>query len=128
MAGFCSFASSTNIFTTKDWTRVSNNIACGVLWYPAINHPPYNMIDYITSDDIPVISVHGDSDGIVPIDQSYQIQKKCREKGVDFQLHVIRNAEHGFFDKSWKFNEMNRKYMEQAIGITVDFLNKKLKK
>lgn len=128
LAGMYSFTCNTNIFKTFEWEKVSNNIACGVLWYPAINHWPYNMIDYISPDDIPVISIHGDKDGIVSIDQSYRIQNKCKEKRLDFQLYIIKGAEHGFFDENWKFNEANRKYMEQAIGITIEFLNKQLKK
>jgi acetyl esterase/lipase len=127
LAGFCSFACNTNAFSTQEWNQASNKIACGVLWYPAINHTPYNMIDYISPDGIPVISIHGNKDGLVPIDQSYQIERKCKEKGIDFQLYMIKDAQHGFFDENWTFNRMNRKYMEQAIEITIDFLNKHLK-
>ncbi|MDD3151136.1 MAG: alpha/beta hydrolase [Candidatus Gastranaerophilales bacterium] len=123
LAGFCSFACNTNVFKTTEWSQVSNKIACGVLWYPAVNHDPYNMIDYIDRDDIPVISIHGDADKLVPIDRSYQIQNKCREFGLDFQLHIIKNAQHGFFDTSWTFNDNNCKYMEEAIGITLAFLD-----
>jgi acetyl esterase/lipase len=127
LAGFCSFACNTNTFSTYEWNQVSNNIACGVLWYPAINHTPYNMLDYISPGGIPVISIHGDKDALVPIDQSYQIQGKCKEKGIDFQLHVIKDAQHGFFDENWSFNRMNRKYMEQAIEITINFLDRQLR-
>jgi len=127
LAGFCSFACNTNDFSTQEWDQVSNRIACGVLWYPAINHTPYSMLDYISPDGIPVISIHGDQDGLVPIDQSYQIEKKCKEKRIDFQLHTIKDAQHGFFDEYWTFNRMNRKYMEEAIEITISFLDKQLK-
>ncbi len=128
LAGFCSFACNTGIFSTSEWSGASNRIACGVLWYPAINHSPYNMLDYISPDDIPVISIHGDADGLVPIDRSYQIEKRCREKGLDFNLYVIRNAQHGFFDESWSFTDTYRRNMEQAITITIDFLNSRLRK
>ncbi len=128
LAGMYSFTCNTNIFKTSEWQGASNSVACGVLWYPATDFWPYNMLDYISPDDVPVISVHGDKDGIVPIKKSYQIQDKCKEKGLDFKLHIIEGAQHGFYDESWKFNEANRKYMEQAIDFTIDFLNKKLKK
>lgn len=127
LAGMYSFTCNTNIFKTYEWAGVSNNIACGVLWYPAINHWPYNMTDYISPDDIPVISIHGYKDKIVPIDQSCRIQNKCKEKGLDFQLYIIEGADHGFFSKRWDFDELNRKYTEQAIDITIEFLNKRLK-
>jgi len=127
LAGMFSYTCNTNIFSTYEWNQVSNKIVCGVLWYPAIYFSPYNMIDYISHDDIPVISIHGDHDKLVPIDQSYQIQKKSRKKGLDFKLHIIKGAQHGFFDESWSFNEANRKYMNQAIDITIDFLDKQLK-
>lgn len=127
LAGLCSFACNTNIFTTYEWNEVTNKIACGVLWYPGINHYPYNMIDYISPDDIPLISIHGDNDKSVSIDKSYQLERKCKEKGLDFQLHIIKGADHGFYYKMGEFDEKNHKYMEHAIGITIDFLNKQLK-
>jgi len=128
LAGFCSFACDSDIFTTKEWNQVTNKIACGVLWYPTIHQSPnYNVIDFISAGDIPVISIHGEVDHIVPIDRSYQIQKKCEEKGVSFKLNIIKGADHGFYDKEWKFNEANQKNMEQAINITIDFLNNQLK-
>ena len=104
-------------------------VACKrlVLWCPTIHQSPnYNVIDFISAGDIPVISIHGEVDHIVPIDRSYQIQKKCKEKGVRFKLNVIKGADHGFYDKEWKFNEANQKNMEQAINITIDFLNNQL--
>ena len=127
LAGMFSYTCNTNIFTTHEWNDVSNKVACGVLWYPAIYYKPYNMIDHISPDDIPVISVHGDKDKTVPIDRSYQLQKKSAEKGLSFQLHIIEGAQHGFFDESLKYNEANRKFMEQAIKVTVDFLDSHLK-
>jgi uncharacterized protein (TIGR02145 family) len=126
LTGLCSFTCNTGIFSTDDWTRVSNNFACGVLWYPAIDHWPFNMLDYVSPDDIPVISIHGDKDGIVSLDQSLRLQRKCREKGLDFKLHVIEGADHGFFRKQWDFDELTRKYTEQAIDITIAFLDEKL--
>ncbi|MFH0755816.1 MAG: alpha/beta hydrolase [Bacteroidota bacterium] len=127
LAGFLVFAGNTNIFSTGDWNKASNSLSCGVLWYPAVNHPPYNMIDYISPDDIPVISVHGDNDHIVPIDRSCQIREKCKEKGVDFQLYAISGSGHGFFDdSSWEYNERYRADMEEAIGITLSFIGKHL--
>ncbi|MDD2382025.1 MAG: alpha/beta hydrolase [Mariniphaga sp.] len=128
LAGMFSYTCNTNIFTTNEWKGVSNQVACGVLWYPALNYEPYNMIDYISPDDIPVISVHGDKDSTVPINRSFQLQRKSAEKGLSFQLHIIEGAQHGFFDDTWKFNEANRKYMEQAIQATVDYINRQLYK
>lgn len=127
LAGICSFMCNTNIFTTKDWSHSSNNIACGVLWYPAVDRWEYNMLDYISPDDIPVISIHGNKDDIVPVSKSHLIQSKCKEKGIDFKLYTIDGADHGFFDTKWDFNKLNQKYTEQAIAITIDFLDKQMK-
>jgi acetyl esterase/lipase len=128
LAGFCTFASDTNAFTTGEWNGVSNKIKCGVLWYPAIEHPPYSVLDYISPGDIPVLSVHGGRDHIVPIEKSYQIRRKCSEKGVDFQLRTIEGAGHGFFDETnWKFDETYRRNMETAINVTLSFLDRNCK-
>ena len=117
---------NTGIFKTSEWGNVSNQIACGVLWYPAIRFHPFYMLDYISPDDIPVISIHGDNDDIVPLSISQKIKDKCDEKGLTFEIHVIRGTDHGFVNTKWDFDKLNRKYTEQAIDITVAFLDKKL--
>lgn len=126
LAGMLSFTCNTGIFKTSEWSSVSNQIACGVLWYPAICFHPYHMPDYISPDDIPVISIHGDNDDIVPLNISQKIKDKCNEKGLTFELHVIKGADHGFVNTKWNFDELNRKYTEQAIDITISFLDKQL--
>lgn len=126
LAGMLSFTCNTGIFKTSEWSGMSNQIACGVLWYPAIRFHPFHMLNYISPDDIPVISIHGDNDDIVPIRMSHFIQNKCKEKNLDFELHTIKGADHGFVNTKWDFDEMNRKYTEQAIDITVAFLDKQL--
>ena len=84
------------------------------------------MLDYISPDDIPVISIHGNNDDIVPISKSHLIQSKCKEKSLNFKLYTIDGADHGFVNTKWDFDELNRKYTEQAIDITVAFLDKQL--
>ncbi|MHB1484769.1 MAG: prolyl oligopeptidase family serine peptidase [Saccharofermentanales bacterium] len=39
--------------------------------------------------------IHGDSDSIVPFQQSYDLFEKTRKLGWDVQMHVLKNADHG---------------------------------
>jgi dienelactone hydrolase len=116
LAGLCSFAADANAFTTGDWNQVSSKVACGVLWYPAITHPPYNVDEYIAPKSIPVLSIH--------------IEKVCKAKKNPFQLVTLKSADHGFFpDLSNPDADFDgyRKNMEQANELTVEFLKKQLK-
>lgn len=130
LAGLCSFAPDADAFRTGDWNQVSSKVACGVLWYPAITHPPYNVDEYIAPKSIPVLSIHGDCDRLVSIDCSKTIEKICKEKENPFQLVTLKGADHGFFpDLSTPDGDLDgyRKYMEKANELTVEFLKKHLK-
>ncbi|MBM3804734.1 MAG: alpha/beta hydrolase [Acidimicrobiia bacterium] len=53
-------------------------------------------VHYVTSDDPPVLMLHGTEDSAVPVDQSRELRSKLVEKGVRHHLEVIEKAEHSF--------------------------------
>jgi len=55
----------------------------------------------VTSDDPPVLIVHGDADRLVPIQQSESIIKKFEEVHVPNKLIIHKNGNHG-----WKNSEV----------------------
>jgi acetyl esterase/lipase len=127
LAGFCAFAGNTSKFKTKDWENYSNRVKCAVLWYPATNHDPYNMIDYISKGDAPVMLIHGDKDKLVPISHSYSIKKGCNDNNIPVEMVIIDGADHGFFDPDGKF-DVYRKNMERAVNLTIDFFKRQFGK
>ena len=53
-------------------------------------------ISHVTSDDPPILLVHGDADNVVPFSQSELMFAKLREAGVTSRLFRVENGGHGF--------------------------------
>ncbi len=53
-------------------------------------------VTYVTSDDPPFLMLHGDSDKLVPIEQSQILLAALRAVGVTAELVVVTNAGHSF--------------------------------
>ena len=72
--------------------------------FPALRFDPNdaNQVSpllYASSDDPPVLLVHGDKDTLVPIWHSEKMCKALKDKGVESELMVIEGAGHGFTGK-----------------------------
>lgn len=104
--------------------RVSSRIACGVALFPPTDlrnwttdppdavaaipglRPPLEFdaeseddvspLLHVTSDDAPVMMIHGDQDLLVPIEHSRNILPRLKDAGVNSELIVIEGAAHGF--------------------------------
>ncbi|MFV0445762.1 MAG: alpha/beta hydrolase family protein [Planctomycetaceae bacterium] len=104
--------------------RTSSRIACGVSLYPPTDlrgwttDPPAEIKKHaglkpplsfdaaletkvspllaVTSDDAPVLMIHGDQDVLVPISHSQNILPKLKEAGVAAKLLIIEGAGHGY--------------------------------
>ncbi len=51
---------------------------------------------FVTKDDPPTLTIHGDKDGLVPLQQSELIMAKLKEAGVPCELVVKPGAAHGW--------------------------------
>jgi acetyl esterase/lipase len=51
---------------------------------------------HVTADTPPTLIIHGDKDGLVPIQQSHLIMAKFKELGVTAKLIVKEGADHGW--------------------------------
>jgi acetyl esterase/lipase len=56
-------------------------------------------ISYITEKSPPIFIVHGDSDPIVPYQQSVDLYKKLQENGVKSEFITVTGGLHGKFEK-----------------------------
>lgn len=53
-------------------------------------------VSYVTSDDAPILIMHGSKDPLVPYEQSVEFEKLLREAGVSVTLVKVVDAGHGF--------------------------------
>ncbi len=53
-------------------------------------------ITYLSSDDPPMLTIHGGKDPLVPIDQAKRFDERAKEVGASHELLVLPEQEHGF--------------------------------
>lgn len=58
-------------------------------------------VTYVTADDPPFLLIHGDSDKVVPFQQSEIMEAALRQAGVPVKLVRVPGAEHGTGSVGW---------------------------
>ena len=53
-------------------------------------------LTYVSADDPPFLTMHGELDPTVPIEQAKLLDQKLREVGVPTRLFIVKGAGHGF--------------------------------
>lgn len=74
---------------------------------------------YVTSDDPPVITFHGDADPTVPVAQGRLVDQRYREAGLVSEIHIIEGAGHGgprFTDETCR--SQIKTFLDLYLGIT----------
>ena len=56
-----------------------------------------NPISYIDKNDPPFLIIHGDSDPLVPHNQSELLYDALKKAGVSATLHIVEGGSHGGF-------------------------------
>jgi acetyl esterase/lipase len=56
-----------------------------------------NPITYVTKNDPPFLIVHGDTDPLVPHNQSELLYEALQKAGVQAKLHIVKGGGHGGF-------------------------------
>jgi acetyl esterase/lipase len=70
-------------------------------------------VTYVSKDDPPVLTLHGDRDELVPIDQAWTLEMRMRKAGAHHKLIIFEGQGHGFggeqaekaADATWLFFE-----------------------
>ena len=75
-------------------------------------------INYVSADDPPVLTLHGDQDALVPVEQARKLDEKMKAVGASHTLMVFEGQGHGF----------GGEYQQKAEKATWDFFDKHLKK
>lgn len=74
-------------------------------------------VTYASKDDPPFLIVHGDSDTLVPVEQSRELDELLRKNGVETQLYVVPGGGHG---------SSTFKNQQEVMQMVVDFFRKHL--
>ena len=102
-----------NFKTYDRRARTLNIISDSVLKYKIIKE--ISPIYSISSDDPPVFILHGDADGIVPLQQSESFITKLRQTGVVNKLIIKKGVGHGVEDmlpELYQFSDWFDKYLK----------------
>nr|ACH99848.1 organic solvent tolerent esterase [uncultured bacterium] len=62
-------------------------------------------ITYVSSDDPPVLTIHGDKDALVPIAQATMLDDKMKSAGAKHTLLLLKGQGHGFAGQAQQFCE-----------------------
>lgn len=81
-------------------------------------------VTYVTPDDPPFLILHGDKDGVVPVEQGRALHERLAQAGVDSTLVIVQGGDHGLKG----LNGRTTTPSEAAISETIlEFLEKNLK-
>ena len=81
-------------------------------------------ITYVTKDDPPVLTVHGDQDALVPVEQAIRLDAKMKAAGAFHQLTVFEGQKHGFRDEyQRKAMDAMWAFFDQHLQQRVDSAN-----
>lgn len=75
----------------------------------------YSPINYLSQAAPPTLMIHGNSDRVVPLEQSEHLKKKLDSLNIPNELHLLDGVDHGFI----KANEQQRKQVQQWM---IDFV------
>jgi len=81
-------------------------------------------ISYITPDDPPFLIIHGDSDGVVPVEQARILHDKFTETGVPSTLVIVEGGDHGLRKPTGEDANPTGAQIDQMI---IEFLEENLK-
>ncbi|HTX91421.1 MAG TPA: alpha/beta hydrolase [Anaerolineales bacterium] len=115
-------------FTKPMPSAIGTNIFIAVGQVPGTDNPDLaaaSPVTYVTKDDPPFLIIHGEKDGLAPVDQARELDAKLKAAGVPSTLIVVQGGEHNLQSIDGSPTVPTQAEITQAI---VDFLNANLKK
>jgi len=74
----------------------------------------FSPMRLINNSSVPTLIMHGTKDQIVPLRQSKMLQAALNQQGIQNQLIIVKNGDHGF-------NNIPTEKLDELIDTTVDF-------
>ncbi len=84
---------------------------------------PASPVTYVTPGDPQFLILHGDQDGVVPIQQALTLDEKLKEAGVPATLVIVKGGDHGLNPLPGKTASPT---WEEISKIILEFLQKNL--
>ena len=117
----------------SDFTQpMPDNISMAIYFalgeLPGTNSPVLTAaspVTYVTPDDPPFLILHGEKDGISPVEQAKTLDAKLKAAGVSSKLVIVQNGEHGLTSLNGNPTVPSSQEISQLI---LDFLNINLMK
>lgn len=75
----------------------------------------FSPINYLDSEKIPTLIIHGKADQVVPVEQSYQLTKRFDSLGVEYEAHYFPGVNHAFY-------EATEEQKSQIQNLIVEFV------
>lgn len=73
-------------------------------------------VTYVSKGDPPVLTLHGDKDTLVPVEQARVLDEKMKAAGLEHTLKVFEGAGHGFVGEQGKeANEMTWAFFDKHL-------------
>jgi acetyl esterase/lipase len=73
-------------------------------------------VTYISRDDPPVLTLHGDKDTLVPVSQATLLDEKMKAAGAKHELLILAGAGHGFVGENLKkSNDAMWSFLEKTL-------------
>ena len=74
-------------------------------------------VNHVSADDPPVLTIHGDQDAVVPVEQARKLDERMKAVGATHTLMVFEGQGHGFdaehqkkaMEATWEFFDMHLK-------------------
>lgn len=65
----------------------------------------------------PVLILHGEADGIVPVEEAYQLQKLLEKKGIPCEIKIYPGEGHGFESEIWRdAGQRSLEFLQQYLS------------
>lgn len=82
----------------------------GLAELPNLPINPEDPLDFVQNIGCPVLSLHGDSDTVVPVENTYELDKACKRYNVEHEVVIYPGVDHSFI---WDDSD-NEKYDRAA--------------
>ncbi len=93
----------------------------GLAELPHLPLNPEDHLDFVRDITCPIISFHGDADDVVPVTNTYLLDKVCRRYGVTHEFVIYPGINHSFIwddsDNEKYDRNAHRDSWERAIGF-----------
>ncbi|PJR03187.1 alpha/beta hydrolase [Avrilella dinanensis] len=75
----------------------------------------YSPIEFVTSNAVPTLIMHGTKDFVVPFKESKKLKKALDQNNVDNKFVKVKKGDHGF-------NNISKDQLDELIQETVEFI------